>query len=241
VGFPENVLARGERVERSIHPHWLTVALPTVLGVLLVALAVFVAVVTPDDSTGNAVQWVGVAVLAVLAVWLVAVPFLRWRTTHYVVTTHRVMVRRGVLNKSGKDITLSKITDVSFGQTLFDRIINSGSLRIESAGDSPDEQFSNIPNSNEVQQLVNRLIDEDDLRRRRHGSGRSDHDDAYDAYDDEFDARYDEDADGRADDHDQRGDGRYAARGDGAWEDEADAGRPRLAEERPRRGRRDER
>ena len=229
MGFPENVLARGERVERSIHPHWLTVALPTVLGVLLVALAVFVAVVTPDDSTGNTVQWVAVAVLAVLAVWLVAVPFLRWRTTHYVVTTHRVMVRRGVLNKSGKDITLSKITDVSFGQTLFDRIINSGSLRIESAGDSPDEQFSNIPNSNEVQQLVNRLIDEDDLRRRRHGSGRDEYDerDERDEHDDDVDA------------HDERGDGRYAVRGDGAWDDEADAGRPRLAEERPRRGRRD--
>ena len=111
-----------------------------------------------------------------VAIPAVVVPYLRWRTTHYVITTHRVMVRRGILTKNGKDITLSKITDVSFQQTLLDRIIRSGSLHIESAGDSPDENLTNIPRSNEVQQLINRLIDEDDLRRRAHGrvgSGRA--------------------------------------------------------------------
>jgi uncharacterized membrane protein YdbT with pleckstrin-like domain len=169
VGFPENVLARGERVERDLHPHWLTVVLPTLLGLLLSAACVWIAVVTPDDETGNRIQWVAVAVLVVVAIPAVVVPYLRWRTTHYVVTSHRVMVRRGVLTKTGKDITLSKITDVSFEQTLLDRMIGSGSLHIESAGDSPDEDLANIPHSNEVQQLVNRLIDEDDLRRRSHG------------------------------------------------------------------------
>jgi uncharacterized membrane protein YdbT with pleckstrin-like domain len=167
VGFPENVLAEGERVERSFNPHWLTVLAPTVLGLILLAAAVVVSWLTPDDTTGNTIQWIVVGLLVLLAVPLVLVPFLRRQTTLYVVTSHRVMVRRGILNKYGKDITLSKITDVSFEQTLLDRIINSGSLRIESAGDSPDELLRNIPQSHEVQQLINRLMDEDDARRRR--------------------------------------------------------------------------
>ena len=167
MGFPENVLARGEKVEKSLHPHWLTVALPTVVAVMLLAIGVAVAVLTPDDRTGNTIQWVVVAIIVLAAIPLFLVPFLRWRTTHYVITSHRVMVRRGILTKSGKDITLSKITDVSFEQTLLDRIINAGSLRIESAGDSPDEMLRNIPHSNVAQQLINRLIDEDGLRRRR--------------------------------------------------------------------------
>ena len=37
MGFPENVLASGERVERDLHPHWLTVLGPGALGVVLVA------------------------------------------------------------------------------------------------------------------------------------------------------------------------------------------------------------
>lgn len=186
MGFPENVLARGERVERDLHPHWLTVVGPTVLGLLLAAGCVVAVALTPDDSTGNTIQWIAVAVLVLVAVPAVVVPYLRWRTTHYVITSHRVMVRRGILTKNGKDITLSKITDVSFEQTLLDRIIRSGSLHIESAGDSPDENLAYIPRSNEVQQLINRLIDEDDLRRRRHGSGVDDASaEAGYAYDDE--------------------------------------------------------
>jgi uncharacterized membrane protein YdbT with pleckstrin-like domain len=169
VGFPENVLARGERVERDLHPHWLTVVAPTLLGLLLAAACIAVVVVTPDDQTGNRIQWIAIAVFLLVAIPAVVVPYLRWRTTHYVITTHRVMVRRGILTKNGKDITLSKITDVSFQQTLLDRIIRAGSLHIESAGDSPDEDLHYIPHSNVVQQLINRLIDEDDLRRRAHG------------------------------------------------------------------------
>jgi uncharacterized membrane protein YdbT with pleckstrin-like domain len=167
------VLAEGERVEKSIHPHWLTVVVPTFFGAVLLAGGLVVAGVTPDDVVGNRIQWVVVALLVVLGIPLVLVPFLRWRTTHYVITSHRVMARNGILHKSGKDITLSKITDVSFEQSLLDRIINSGSLRIESAGDSPDETLRNIPQSNHVQQLVNRLIDEDDTRRRIVANGRA--------------------------------------------------------------------
>ncbi len=169
MGFPENVLADEEKVVRHLHPHWLSVATPAAVAGLLVIVAVVVAVVTPDTGTGNVIQWiaVGAAVVAVLAV---LPPLVRWRSTNYVITTHRVMVRRGVLTKSGKDITLSKITDVSFRQSLLDRLIGAGSLHIESAGDSPDEDLASVPDSDEVQQLINRLIDEDDLRRRRHGS-----------------------------------------------------------------------
>lgn len=148
-----------------MHPHWLTVLGSTVMAIVLAAVAGIVSWVTPDDETGNRIQWIVVILVVLAAIPLVLVPFLRWRTTHYVVTSHRVMVRRGILTKQGKDITLSKITDVSFSQSLLDRIIRSGTLNIESAGDSADESLRNIPHSDEVQQLINRLIDEDANRR----------------------------------------------------------------------------
>ena len=93
MGFPENVLAKGEKVERDLHPHWLTVVVPTIFGLLLAAACIAIAVVTPDDETGNRIQWIAVAVLVLVAIPAVVVPYLRWRTTHYVITSHRVMVR----------------------------------------------------------------------------------------------------------------------------------------------------
>src|SRR3712207_6895704 len=41
-------------------------------------------------------------------VWLTLVPLLRWRTTHFVVTTRRVLVREGVLARRGIDIPLDR-------------------------------------------------------------------------------------------------------------------------------------
>lgn len=166
MSFPENVLAQDEKVVRHLHPHWFTVLLPTVVGVVVVAAAVIALLVLPDGSVGTVLLWVvlGAAVLVLLL--FVLAPYVRWRSTHYVITTHRVMVRRGVLTKSGKDITLAKITDVSFRQTLLDRMIGAGSLHIESAGDSPDEDLVNVPDSDDVQQLINRLVDEDSRGRR---------------------------------------------------------------------------
>ena len=161
MGFPENILTKDEKVIRSLHPHWLTVFLPAVLGVVIIALAGFIVWLTPVDPTWDIVDWVIIGLGIIALLWLVAVPFLKWRTTRYVITNKRVAVRRGILSKSGQDIALSKITDVSFRQSLLDRITRSGSLNIETAGDSQDEDFSSIPRSNEVQQLLNRLIEED--------------------------------------------------------------------------------
>ena len=113
MGFPENVLAQGEKVERSLHPHPLTVFGPTLLGVVLIALAVVTSWVTPDDATGNRPQWGAISVLVVLALALVVVPYLRWRTPHSVITSHAVIVRQGIPRTPSTDLTLSKQRDVS--------------------------------------------------------------------------------------------------------------------------------
>ncbi|MDQ6897848.1 MAG: PH domain-containing protein [Actinomycetota bacterium] len=177
MGFPENVLTHDERVERDLHPHWQVVVPATIVGVILTAGAIYIAYRTPDDSTGNWIQWITVAVAVLLGIPLVIVPFMRWRTTRYVITTHRVMLRQGIVNKSGKDITLSKITDVSYDRRILDRLVGSGTLSIESAGDSPNELFRAIPHSDRVQQLINRLIDEDANKRAMRMVARSTGDD----------------------------------------------------------------
>ena len=165
MGFPENVLTRDEKVVSDLRPHWQVVVPATIVGLILTAAAIYIAYITPDDTKGNWIQWISVGVAVLLGIPLVIVPFLRWRTTHYVITTHRVMLRKGIVNKSGKDITLSKITDVSYDRKMLDRMVGSGTLSIESAGDSPNELFRAIPHSDRVQQEINHLIDEDANKR----------------------------------------------------------------------------
>ena len=98
-------------------------------------------------------------------------PVLRWRTTHYVITTHRLLFREGILSRRGRDIGLSRITDVSYRQSLWERIINSGTLTIESAGESGATVLKQIPDSEGVQQLLNLMVEEDADRRAQESAG----------------------------------------------------------------------
>jgi uncharacterized membrane protein YdbT with pleckstrin-like domain len=105
------------------------------------------------------------ALAVVLILFFVVGPVLRWRTTHYVITTHRLLFREGILARRGRDIGLSRITDVSYRQTLWERMINSGTLTIESAGEGGSTSLERIPDSEGVQQLLNHMIEEDADRR----------------------------------------------------------------------------
>jgi len=170
VAYPDKVLGDDEEVVRHLHPHWLTVFWPVVLFLVLVGAASFGAALVPAGDQQALWRLVVVGAAAVFALVLVAVPLLRWRTTHYVVTTHRLLFRAGVLSRHGRDIGLSRITDVSYRQTLWERVINSGTLTIETAGEGGPTVFSAIPDSQDVQQLLNQLVEEDADRRAQQGA-----------------------------------------------------------------------
>jgi uncharacterized membrane protein YdbT with pleckstrin-like domain len=78
-----------------------------------------------------------------------------------------VLIRRGVFRHVGRDISLQRINDVGFSQSLWDRMVGAGTLTIESAGEHGQETLTNIPKSNQQQQLINRLIEQDSERRQR--------------------------------------------------------------------------
>lgn len=77
-----------------------------------------------------------VSVLAlVLAVWWALLPFLRWRTRTYTITNFRLITRQGIVNKTGKDLPLMRINDVSYERTLMDRMLGCGTLYIQTAAE----------------------------------------------------------------------------------------------------------
>jgi uncharacterized membrane protein YdbT with pleckstrin-like domain len=172
VPYPEKVLADDEEIVAHLHPHWITLVPATLWFIAICALAGVGIAFAPDSGTGQAAVLIAIIVVgAILLCWLSFAPWVRWRTTHYVITTHRLLIRRGVLRHSGRDIALQRITDVGFTQSLWDRIVGAGTLTIESAGEHGQETLTNIPKSNEQQQLINRLIEQDGERRARAAYG----------------------------------------------------------------------
>jgi uncharacterized membrane protein YdbT with pleckstrin-like domain len=172
MGYPDKLLASDEEVVRHLHPHWLTVFWPVLFFLLIVGGGSFGAALVPSDDDRSGLYRLLIAGLALLLLLaFVLLPLLRWRTTHYVVTTHRLLFREGILARKGRDIGLSRITDVSYSQTIWERVIQSGTITIESAGDSGATVLRHIPDSDGVQQLLNHMIEEDADRRGRENAG----------------------------------------------------------------------
>jgi uncharacterized membrane protein YdbT with pleckstrin-like domain len=171
VAYPDKLLADDEEVVRHLHPHWLTIFWPVVWLLVIIGGTSFGMAAIPTGQQQGLYRLLVLALALVLVVVLVVVPLLRWRTTHYVITTHRLLFRQGILSRHGRDIGLSRITDVSYRQTLWDRIINSGTLTIESAGDSGATVLKQLPDSEGVQQLLNHMVEEDADRRAQESAG----------------------------------------------------------------------
>lgn len=172
MAYPEKLLADDEQVVEHLHPHWITLVPATLWFVVICGAAGVAAYFAPDHGTARSAVLIATTVIGVvLLCWLAFAPWVRWRTTHYVFTSHRVLIRRGVFTHTGHDIPLQRISDVGFSQSLWDRMVGAGTLTIESAGEQGQENLANLPHSDRMQQTLNRLIEQDGERRSRQAYG----------------------------------------------------------------------
>ena len=160
-------LTEDEHLVLRLYPHWKTLIGPVSVAVLVVAAALIAEVVIPSNSAA-AVERLVVAAVAILAVmlWLI-VPVLRWRTTIYELTTRRLRVRSGIVTRHGRDIPLARINDVSFEKGLLDRLLGSGRLVVESAGEHGQILLNDIPRVEFTQATLFRLVEEEQRRLER--------------------------------------------------------------------------
>ncbi|MBC7679823.1 MAG: PH domain-containing protein [Pseudorhodobacter sp.] len=155
MAYPAKLLTVGEEVVLDLHPHWKRLALPVLVLLVVLGLTGFLLAQVSDQVGQLAI--VGVA--AVLLVLFVVVPFLRWRTTLFVITTRRVVVRTGVLSRQGRDVPLSRINDVTFSHDLVERLLGCGTLVVESAGERGQVTLTEVPRVETVQRTLYDLVE----------------------------------------------------------------------------------
>ena len=161
MGFPESVLTKDEHVEIHLHPHWKALVLPVLAAVVLIAGVVAAWVFLPDKGWSNIALLVVGAVALVLFVWLSVWPWMKWRTTHFVFTNERVIMREGVFSREGRDIPLNRVNDVSFHHSFFERMLGTGVLTIESAGERGQVVLKDIPRVERIQSHLYELVEAD--------------------------------------------------------------------------------
>jgi uncharacterized membrane protein YdbT with pleckstrin-like domain len=160
-------LTDDEYLVLRVHPHWKTLIRPVSVAVIVVVVALVAEVMIPSGSAAPLARLVigAVTILAVM-LWLI-VPVLRWRTTTYELTTRRLRMRDGIIARHGRDIPLARINDVSFTKGLLDRLLGSGRLVVESAGEHGQILLNDIPRVEFTQATLFRLVEEEQRRLER--------------------------------------------------------------------------
>lgn len=160
VAFPRKSLNSYEEIVVDLNPHWWFFAGPAASLVSL--LVVLAAVEILFDVTW--LRFVLLPLIAVALLWM-AWRLITWRTTHFVVTTDRLIYQAGVFAKRGIQIPLERVNNVNFNQNLLERILGTGDLLIESGGESGQQRFSDIKQPDHIQNVIHAQVEANENRK----------------------------------------------------------------------------
>jgi uncharacterized membrane protein YdbT with pleckstrin-like domain len=164
--FPKHLLLDHEELIFDLKPHWIAVV-PAAFWGLVAVVASYFAYGFVDDQGWD---WGRTAVLAALPLALfvfTVLPILRWLFTNFVLTSDRVITRRGIIAKQSKEIPLERINDIAFSQTVLERMIGAGDILIESAGERGQERITDVRKPEEVQKTIYKTSEDNQNRMMR--------------------------------------------------------------------------
>lgn len=154
MAYPRRLLTEGESVVREFRPHWRLLVIPVFWALVGAAVVYVTWAYAPDNP---AFDWAITALVVIAAFRLVFYPLVSWWFTSYVLTNERLIRRSGILSRAGLEIPLEKINDLRFTQTVLERILRSGDVLIESAGEQGLSQFRDIPQPEDFHSLIYRV------------------------------------------------------------------------------------
>ncbi|CAN5538691.1 hypothetical protein BH18ACT16_BH18ACT16_10580 [soil metagenome] len=163
MAFPRALLAEHERILFELRPHWVAVV-PALLWAALIVLAW----VTLGALTDSGPVLLAVSAGALIALLLLsAIPLFKWSKTLFVLTTDRLITRRGVIARAATEIPLERINDVAFAQSALERLVGAGDLLIESAGERGQTRITNVKKPEQVQLRIYQATEENGNRMMR--------------------------------------------------------------------------
>ncbi len=141
----ESMLARGEKVIFTAKSHWKNLVGPA-LVVLLAGVAIGFALLVwlPDPEQQTWQRWTVTGIVFLIALAFGIWPFLSWLSSTDTLTTRRLISRRGVISREGREIPIDRVQSVSYRRNLLDRMLGCGTLVVQTAGETSDVELYNV-------------------------------------------------------------------------------------------------
>lgn len=150
-------LAPGEQIVFEGHPSWRAILDfylkgAAVTGVLIALVVLYGKTIGDGVSSGlvTAVLLAGVGITAVAG-------FLKRVATRYTITNRRLHIKHGIVSREVQESRLTRVQDVSYRQSLIQRILQIGDIDFDTAATDPTSfVFAGVANPSEVVEKVHR-------------------------------------------------------------------------------------
>ncbi len=156
MGSTRGLLHEDEELLAEVRPHPVVVVGPVLLLLAAVAGATTIALRYPGAPI--VVAWLLVAMVALPALWAL-VRLLRWRSVRFLVTTSRLLYRRGVLGRDVVQLRLQRVAEVHCSQSPGGRMIGAGRLVFEVVGGDGPLVVDDVRWPRRLQRLINAQLD----------------------------------------------------------------------------------
>jgi uncharacterized membrane protein YdbT with pleckstrin-like domain len=102
-------------------------------GILALLPAIVVAILNGVFDTDIS-QSLAILATIILLVAVVAIGWLLRIGTYYLITDHRIMIRRGILSRRERSASIDRVQNVNTSQTFIERMLNTGRVDFDTAG-----------------------------------------------------------------------------------------------------------
>jgi uncharacterized membrane protein YdbT with pleckstrin-like domain len=148
MSFIEKNLANNEKIVYKGNLHWWIY----MKNVLLIVLGVIIASSAKSDTANS----IGGIIVFIALIGLVGA-YMRSKSSEFVVTNRRIMLKTGVLKRKLVELQLNRAEGLSVDQGIIGRMLNYGSIIVTSGG--VKEVFSPIAQPYEFKKQINNAIE----------------------------------------------------------------------------------
>lgn len=156
MALSQKLLSQDEIVVRHMHTHIKKLLPAIIVESLLVIAAAVGSFFVPENARYWALATIWIAV-AILSIPLIVIPWIKWSSTTYTVTTKRVITRTGIFTRTGHDLPLTRISDIQIEKNFDDRFFGCGTLALQTSADDP-LLLHDVPKVETVQVEISNLL-----------------------------------------------------------------------------------
>lgn len=162
MGYIEASLVPGETVVYQTRLHWIVMLRHLFLGLLLLAVSgVLLSYLLKQPrfgATGQHLAEAGATALLVCGIVAILAGVVRRSATEMAVTSRRVVVKQGLVNRKTIEMLLNKIETIEVSEPMFGRMLGYGSITMIGTGGT-SEPFHKIAHPLQFRSAVQQQLE----------------------------------------------------------------------------------